>query len=323
MPPAASRRAAPGTLCAKKPARRRRLCVRPAAGAAVRPVSGALRLPELGLLAFAGPDAGAFLQGYLTNDMDALGAEPTFTALCNLKGRTLLTGYVWRAPPRAAGEQDAALAQSAPVLLLLHQTLCQATLDFMRPYLAFSKTRVADATGSYSLFGAIGLGLGPPALNLDAERQLVPLAAGQEGGEQYRLLREAPELQAAEWWAAAIERREVWLNAHSSGMFLPQMLALDELGAVSFSKGCYLGQEVVARAQHRGAVKRRLTPMNWHGAPPPEACELTDANGKVAGVVVMAAKAAPETTGCALAVIQKNAPAPFSAQQGKTRLQPA
>lgn len=287
------------------------------------PVYGALRLQELGLLAFSGPDASAFLQGYLTNDMDALGTEPTFTALCNLKGRALLTGYVWRAPPSAAGEQNAALAQPGPVLLLMHRTLRQPILDFMRPYLAFSKTKAVDATGDHSLFGVIGLGLGPPALSLDAERQLVALAAGQEGREQGGLLCKAPELPAAEWWTAAIQRREVWLNAHSSGKFLPQMLALDELGAISFSKGCYLGQEVVARAQHRGAVKRRLMRMNWRGTPLPEACELTDANDKAAGVVVMAAKAAPKAAGCALAVIRKNAPAPFFAQQGKTRLQPA
>ena len=309
-------------LPARTRTQRLRFWIGSCAGAVVKRTAGALRLPELGLLAFNGPDAAAFLQGYLTNDMAALEAEPTFTALCNLKGRALLTGYVWRAAG-AAAKRNAAAAQSAPVLLLLHRTLRRVIPDFLRPYLAFSKAKASDVTDDHAIFGAIGLGLAPPALNLDHERQLVVLAADQEDGAQSKCLREAPVLTSAAWRTAAIQRREVWLQADTSGKFLPQMLALDQLGAVSFTKGCYLGQEVVARAQHRGAVKRRLMHMNWSGAPLSEGEEVTDANGKAAGAVVMAATAASETGGCALAVINRSAPAPYSARQGRTKLQPA
>ena len=61
--------------------------------------SGALALDDLGVLTFDGPDSASFLQGYLTIDMDALGGEPAFTAMCNIKGRAVLTGYAWRDLP--------------------------------------------------------------------------------------------------------------------------------------------------------------------------------------------------------------------------------
>lgn len=279
--------------------------------------AGALRLDDLGLLSFDGPDAAAFLQGYLTTDANALDAAPSFTALCNIKGRTLLTGYAWR--------------QGGQLLLLLHRTLAPIALDMLRPYLAFSKTRAADLSDVHALFGAIGLGLSAPALNLDAQRQVLVLdrgaeAAGKAGlGGPAGTLRSAPPLSPDQWRRAAIERREVWLQAATSGAFLPQMLALDEQGALSFSKGCYLGQEVVARAQHRGQVKRRLTRLAWSGAPPSVGAEIQDGSGRSAGVILTQAASAAGTAasegraGLALAVLSRNAKPPFSSHHGGAR----
>ena len=126
-----------------------------------------------------------------------------------------------------------------------------------------------------------------------------------------------------------MQRREVWLEAATSGTFLPQMLALDELGAVSFTKGCYLGQEVVARAQHRGKVKRRLTHLEWSGAPPSVGEEIRDGSGRGLGIVVAAAAAEAEASstetasadrvGTALAVIVRGNAPPLSAEHGQTR----
>ena len=284
-------------------------------------VKGALHLDDLGLLCFDGPDAAPFLQGYLTTDANALGEKPAFTAMCNLKGRTLLTGYAWRDRQR--------------VLLLLHRTLCPVTLAFLRPYLAFSKTKAADLTGDHTLIGAIGLSLGASALSLDAERQVLALErsdAPQAGGnpsDPPSPLENTPAITAAQWRHAAMQRREVWLEAATSGTFLPQMLALDELGAVSFTKGCYLGQEVVARAQHRGKVKRRLTRLEWSGAPPTVGEEIRDGSGRGLGIVVAAAaakaeagsteKASADQVGTALAVIVRGNAPPLSARHGQTR----
>lgn len=282
-------------------------------------VAGALRLDDLGLLCFEGQDAAAFLQGYLTTDAEALGAVPAFTAMCNLKGRTVLTGYAWREGHR--------------ILLLLHRSLCPLGLAFLRPYLAFSKTRATDLSEVHAFVGAIGLQLGPSALNLDAERQVLlleraadPTAKAAQGVQSSASLlpASAPSLSAEQWRSAAIERREVWLQAATSAAFLPQMLALDELGAVSFNKGCYLGQEVVARAQHRGDVKRRLTRLSWSGAAVSVGMEIRDGAGRKAGILVATAGADDAAdkvrNGTALAVISSNATEPLAVHDGRTTL---
>ncbi len=258
--------------------------------------TGVLALDDLGALTFDGPDSASFLQGYLSIDLDALGSEPTFTAMCNIKGRTVLTGYAWREDER--------------VTLIVHRSLCALALSFLAPYLAFSKTQASDATAHCILVGAMGLNLPAPARDLDAERRIV-LLQGEGVNEAERLLAAGPTLTANDWRNAAIAKREVWLETATSGFFLPQMLALDELGALSFTKGCYLGQEIVARAQHRGEVKRQLKALAWANEEPHIGTELRGANGHAAGVVVaIAAQSANE--GAALAVMGRHAMEPFT-----------
>ena len=273
-------------------------------GSARTPAQGALALDDLGVLTFEGPDSASFLQGYLTTDLNALGREPAFTAMCNIKGRTVLTGYAWRERER--------------VTLVVHQSLCPLALAFLRPYLAFSKTQASDATADCALIGAMGLSLPPPARELDGERQLLVLRAGGSS-EAQRILAAGAALDANDWRNAAIGRREVWLEAATSGFFLPQMLALDELGAVSFAKGCYLGQEIVARAQHRGVVKRQLKTLAWTDEEPHIGAELRGANGNAAGVVIAAA-AAGASTGSALAVMGRFAIEPFTIKDSRSVL---
>ncbi|MYE53107.1 MAG: hypothetical protein F4X81_16770 [Gammaproteobacteria bacterium] len=258
--------------------------------------TGTLALDDLGVLTFDGPDSASFLQGYLTIDLDALGSEPAFTAMCNIKGRTVLTGYAWR-----EGER---------VTLIVHQSLCALALSFLAPYLAFSKTQASDATAHCTLIGALGLNLPVPAHILDAERQIMVLH-GEDINQAQGLLAAGPTLDASDWRNTTIAKREVWLETATSGFFLPQMLALDEIGAVSFTKGCYLGQEIVARAQHRGEVKRKLTTLAWSGEEPHIGAELRGINGHAAGVVVASA-AASANEGAALAVMGRHAIEPFT-----------
>lgn len=266
--------------------------------------AGALALDDLGVLTFDGPDSASFLQGYLTIDMDALGGEPAFTAMCNIKGRAVLTGYAWR-----EGER---------VTLVLQQSLCGLTLGFLSPYLAFSKTQASDATDDYAIIGAMGLNLAPPALNLNAGRQLLVL--DEDGFDKaHDLLTKGPSLSTNEWRNVTLARREVWLEAATSGSFLPQMLALDELGAVSFNKGCYLGQEVVARAQHRGDVKRRLEPFEWKVSEPHIGAEIRRADGHAGGVVVATAPQSANE-GAALVVLNRGATGPFTIKNSNCEL---
>ena len=256
-----------------------------------------VRLDDIGLLRFEGPDAVGFLQGYLTSDAAELGDDPRFTAMCNIRGRTVCTGYAW------LDEQTVTFA--------LHRSLCSTVQDFLRPYLMFSKTRLSDETSAMRVVGGLGgagqaiSGLPSPGRQLDEDRQLFVLPRNA-------LVEVDAEPQAARnrWDLAPIERREVWLTADTTGKFLPQMIGLDEIGAVSFSKGCYLGQEVVARAQHLGEVKRKLVALDWSGMPPVPGMEV-EAEGRSVGTVVAVAGSAD--AGRALAVLRAGVAGPFSA----------
>ena len=261
-------------------------------------------LEDIGLLRFEGPDVIGFLQGYLTSDATELGEEPKFTAMCNIRGRAVCTGFAWR--------------EGQAVTLALHRSLCAPVRDFLRPYLLFSKTRLSDETPAALVLGALGdvgdaiAGLPSPARRLDDARQLCVLP-----GDAPVEADAGTEAARVRWDLARIERREVWLTEETTGRFLPQMIGLDEIGAVSFSKGCYLGQEVVARAQHLGEVKRRLAALNWSGARPAPGAEV-ESNGRRVGTVVAAAGA---DAGRALAVLRAGDSGPFSAARPDTEFE--
>ena len=264
--------------------------------------TGRILLEDLDTLRFEGADVAGFLQGYLTTDTADLGSEPRFTAMCNIKGRVVCTGYAW--------------LDHGCVTLVLHRSLCPAVLEFLRPYLAFSSTaalevpsRVVGVTHTEPLPGQLD---SLPGGRLDDGRYLFAFDEPEPAGK----LEDLRELDPGHWDALLIDRREVWLQSATSGRFLPQMLGLDERGAVSFSKGCYLGQEVVARAQHRGAVKRRLTALDWSGTPPVPGTSI-QADGREVGVVVEAA--GTTTVGQALAVLVRDRSGPFSSDRSDTR----
>lgn len=219
------------------------------------------------VLTFAGADAASFLQGYLTCDTAQLStSEATPGAFTNLKGRVVANGWVW--------------GDTIRVQMLVPSSLTQAVSDFLKPYMNFSRTKLSIAEQ-------------PPFVALPAgEVPAGEVTAGEVAiGTDRRVIQATqtgPDL-STEWLAACIAHNEAVVTAAVSGTYLPQMLGLTELGAVSFDKGCYLGQEVVARAEHRGAVKRRLRRARYKAASPllPGGV-LTDVAGKRLGNVVCA-----------------------------------
>jgi folate-binding protein YgfZ len=106
------------------------------------------------------------------------------------------------------------------------------------------------------------------------------------------------------WRREEIRRGISWLQSETSERFLPQMLGLERIGAVSFSKGCYPGQEIIARTRYLGKLKRRPVLLELDGSPtlkPGESCVLLSASERVEGVVVEAA--GDEGTGTTLLVV--------------------
>jgi len=235
-------------------------------------------IDELAVLRFEGADAARFLQGYFTCDIQSL--EPdrwTLTALTNLQGRVVASGWIQPSASSAASSTSASLtAPAAPsgLIFLTHSGLAERVLAFLAPYLRLSRTRGSiDRTTTV----LTALADGSAAASADGETRmafsLAPATDASSAGPGFR---------------EALNRARIVLVAPSvSEGFLPQALGLVDAGAVSFSKGCYLGQEVVARAQHRGVVKKSLAfcagTQNLSAAPRDP---LQDSTGKKVGTVV-------------------------------------
>lgn len=246
-------------------------------------------LSGLATLRFRGADALTFLQGYLTCDVERLtAAEPQPAALTNLQGRVVASGWC-RAPDRDTLDW------------LVHAGIAPTVEEFMARYLAFSRTTLGPLSDDHLEIGLI-----------DSDGRVSAIAVTDEG-ELTALLDRHAVTSAAAWHAACVAARFALVDQESSGRFLPQMLALVEAGAVNFDKGCYLGQEVVARAQHRGEVKRRLTLLEGPGATAPPGTPVQDGDGREQGVIIAAAPSAGSGPSCCLAVLRTPTAAGYSA----------
>ena len=207
---------------------------------------------------FDGPDAASFLQGYLTADLDALAPQRALpTALCNIKGRVIASGWTFGEPSR--------------VRLLLHASVTGDVEQELGKYLLFAKSKLSvAATGLRFAHGEhVAAGVALPGLGYSVD----PEAASDQGHGAFT--------------DACVEAGFVVVSKPVSQTFLPQMIGLTDVGAVSFSKGCYLGQEIVARAQHRGQVKRKLQRFAHAGTLPKVGDDWTHGGAKAGTVVAV------------------------------------
>jgi folate-binding protein YgfZ len=150
-------------------------------------------------------------------------------AICNLKGRVVASGWLLQDPDG--------------IDLLIHTSLANRVTAFLKPYVTFSKCQLGDDNVGNSVL------VNSP----DDGIQLLP-------GLTVQVHRNALHLSdcSAAINTLLISNEFAFISHAVSEQFLPQVLALHERGAVDFDKGCYLGQEIVARTQFRGAVKRHL-----------------------------------------------------------------
>lgn len=220
---------------------------------------GAAPLSHLGVIRVAGADARSFLQGQLTQDFALLKPdEARLAAFLSAKGR-MQASFVGFAP--AADE----------VLLICSRDLLEATRKRLSMFVLRAKATLTDATDAYLLRGLLG-----DAIAAVAGGALPAYARGQfdaqsiiglpPAGALARALWIAPAdsaepqvaaLDAADWLRAEVMSGVATLSAPLVDLFVPQMLNYESVGGVNFKKGCYPGQEVVARSQFRGTLKRR------------------------------------------------------------------
>lgn len=218
------------------------------------------RLTRYGVLSVRGDDARDFLHAQLTIDMQSLAGERAALAgWCSAKGRLLATFLVIPAP--------------GGFLLQLARDLAPAVAKRLGMFVLRAKVKITDESDAWVQYGIWNAGREQPGVRVDEDRflQLVPAAEPQ------------PETNAdeAQWALQEIRAGRPLITAATQDQFVPQMVNLEKLGAVDFRKGCYPGQEIVARAQYRGQVKRRMVQL-----PAPAGAALQPGQAFNGGIVV-------------------------------------
>lgn len=279
--------------------------------------SPACTLPAFGSLAIRGEDARSFLQNQLSSDVSLVSeTRGQLSGWHDPKGRVLA---ILRVLPRADG-----------FVLVMHAGLVAAVAQRLRMYVLRARVTIdagpavygagADTLAALLPAGAVlpaaepAAGAGTLAAVVTAEFSALRLP-GTTGWLIAGALppdRVADDAVAvAAWERAELEAGIPEVYPATSGEFVAQMLNLDRIGAVSFTKGCYPGQEIVARAHHLGRVKRRTRLFRAAGAPPVPGESLADS----AGTVVRAAAAAEHCL--VMAVVAEDADGPFTLADGR------
>jgi folate-binding protein YgfZ len=224
-------------------------------------------LKSVGLISFSGADAASFLHAQLTSDVAALPSPRTqYSGYCSPKGRLLATFLLWR--------------REEEIVLLLPGALRESVQSRLAKYVLRAQVTVADATARYALFGIAGEaarsalaglnGLVPGAMHdvvaadalevtrLPIDRYLVLSPADRADAVRAALAQTAARGEESDWWRFDVAAGIPVITPASQEQYVPQMVNLDLIGAVSYTKGCYPGQEIVARMHYLGKLKQRM-----------------------------------------------------------------
>lgn len=271
-------------------------------------------LPSLAIVEVSGADATEFLHSQLSNDIRALPEHGScLAAYCNPKGRMLALFRVVR--------------RADSLLLLFPAGLVESTLKRLRLYVLRSKVTFTDLGDQWAAMGISGPNVAArlATLGLSLPEQVDEGASHEDAlvlrlpGATPRGLIVAPQQRIGRLWSAldGLERvgEQAWrLLKIRAGVpevlpgavekFIPQAANLDLLNGISFSKGCYPGQEIVARLHYRGNVNRRMYRLTLESAAlPAPGTDVRTVDGSLAGELVMAAPG-PDGGTEALAVLQ-------------------
>ena len=227
-------------------------------------LEGVARLTQSGVIRVEGADAASFLQGQLTQDFVMLKpGEARLAAFCSAKGRMQASFIGFR-------------ANDNEILLICNRDILPATLKRLSMFVMRAKAKLTDASDDFSLWGLAG----SAANNLGFAKN-TPWLHGEFGAAHAVSLYSAASVQRALWlapkgapspigdslseatWAwSEVQSGIATINAKTVDAYVPQMLNYESVGGVNFKKGCYPGQEVVARSQFRGTLKRRAYPVH-------------------------------------------------------------
>ncbi len=224
---------------------------------------GTTPLTHLGVIRVEGDDAAKFLHGQLTNDFVLLGLnEARLAAFCSSKGRMQASFIGFK---RSANE----------ILLICNRDILPPTLKRLSMFVMRAKAKLSDATDDFMLYGLAGEAVAIASKNIAVSAQPVWAKADLDAiniitlypaGDTPRALWLAPtgtpapvgpRLSEQDWAWGEVKSGIAMISTPIVETFVPQMLNYESVGGVNFKKGCYPGQEVVARSQFRGTLKRR------------------------------------------------------------------
>ena len=256
-------------------------------------------LSHEGVLAVRGPDANKFLQGQVTCNLNYLSdSYSSLGARCTPKGRMQSSFRI--------------LSVSDGYLLAMASDLLDAQLTDLKKYAVFSKSKLTDESqdwlriglnGADDILHSLGLALATTAysvarrddmraLRLSDGRAELWIPAGQATAVQAQVASQLPEAPLNDWLLAQVRAGIGQVVGSTRELFIPQMINLQAVGGVSFKKGCYTGQEIVARMQYLGKLKRRLYRLALYDSQVPEPATLlfSPTHTSSVGEVVLAAR---------------------------------
>lgn len=222
-------------------------------------LNGMVRLTHLGVIRAEGADAATFLHGQLTHDFALLGlSEARLAAFCTAKGR-MQASFVGL----KRGHQD--------ILLVCSRDLLAPALKRLSMFVLRAKVGLSDASEAFQVCGMAGAALaqaqpagGKPWAKLDIGNAHLVHLYPADGNARALWIAPAGEpwpahgdLDIGSWLLGEVRAGVATVSAPVAEAFVPQMLNYESIGGVNFKKGCYPGQEVVARSQFRGVLKRR------------------------------------------------------------------
>ena len=228
-------------------------------------------LTDLGLIALTGADAAHFLHNQLTNDVDHLGpAEMRLAGYCSPKGRLLATFRMWRT--------------NDSIMLQLPREIQAGVQKRLQMFVLRSKAKLADVTPEFAVLGLVGPAAAAalrewfpimpeaPYAKVESEAGTLIREADDLGVPRFQWI--APQESAQRAWPVLVNSLQpvapqLWrlgdiragipqIKQSTQEQFVPQMVNYDLIGGVNFQKGCYPGQEIVARSRYLGKLKRRM-----------------------------------------------------------------
>jgi folate-binding protein YgfZ len=269
-------------------------------------------LSQFALIRFCGEEAQKFLHGQLSNSVEKLGAnQAQYTSYNSPKGRMMASMLLWR--------------DGDDYLLMLPASLRESVQKRLAMFVMRAKVKVSDASGEFACLGVAGkqatqklkllFGSTPDSAMQSSVNDSVHVI--KLDGERFLLLAKLPAnmlwdklksqfqpVGADAWNFLDIRAGIAWITPATQEQFVAQMTNYELIGGVDFKKGCYPGQEIVARTQYLGKLKRRMYRVHLDSAlTAGDELFSPDFEGQASGMIV---NAAPSPTGGfdALAVIQ-------------------